>query len=32
MGMALLEAYQRTGEEDMLDHALAAGAALASAQ
>jgi len=32
VGMALLEAYQRTGEKALLDHALAAGAALAAAQ
>ena len=32
VGQALLEAYQRTGEKALLDHALAAGAALASAQ
>ena len=32
VGMAMLEAYQRTGEKALLDHALAAGAALAAAQ
>ena len=32
VGMALLEAYQRTGEKALLNHALAAGAALAAAQ
>jgi len=32
VGMALLEAYQRTGEKALLDHAMAAGAALAAAQ
>ena len=32
MGMAFLEAYQRTGEPALLDHALAAGGALAKAQ
>ncbi|MBI97124.1 MAG: hypothetical protein CMO78_01025 [Verrucomicrobiales bacterium] len=32
VGMALLEAYQRTGGKALLDHALAAGAALAAAQ
>ncbi len=32
VGMALLESYQRTGERALLEHALAAGAALAQAQ
>ena len=32
VGMALFEAYQRTGERALLEHALAAGAALARAQ
>ena len=32
VGMALLESYQRTGERALLEHALAAGAALARAQ
>ena len=32
MGMAFLKAYQHTGEPALLDHALAAGAALAKAQ
>ena len=32
VGMALLKAYQRTGEKALLNHALAAGAALAAAQ
>ena len=32
VGMALLVAYQHTGEKALLDHALAAGAALAAAQ
>ena len=32
MGMAFLKAYQNTGEESLLDHAMAAGAALAASQ
>ena len=32
MGMAFLKAYQNTGEEALLDHAMAAGAALAASQ
>ena len=32
MGMAYLRAFQRTGEEALLDHAMAAGAALAASQ
>ena len=32
MGMAFLKAYQRTGEEALFDHAMAAGAALAASQ
>ena len=32
MGMAFLKAYRRTGESRLLDHAMAAGAALATSQ